>query len=95
MLVVTYDVNVSSPDGARRLRQVAKACERCGVRVQNSVFEVNVDAAHLAVLKAELGAIMDPEQDSIRFYSLGNSYANKIDVMGLHPRVEAGSPLMF
>lgn len=95
MLVVTYDVNVSSPDGARRLRQVAKACERCGVRVQNSVFEVNVDAAHLAVLKAELGAIMDPEQDSIRFYRLGNSYANKIDVMGLHPRVEAGSPLMF
>ena len=95
MLVVTYDVNVSSPDGARRLRQVAKACERCGVLVQNSVFEVNVDAAHLAVLKAELGAIMDPEQDSIRFYRLGNSYANKIDVMGLHPRVEAGSPLMF
>ena len=95
MLVVTYDVNVSSPDGARRLRQVAKACERCGVRVQNSVFEVNVDAAHLAVLKAELGAIMDPEQDSIRFYRLGNSYANKIDVMGLHPRVEAGSPLMI
>ena len=95
MLFVTYDVNVSSPDGARRLRQVAKACERCGVRVQNSVFEVNVDAAHLAVLKAELGAIMDPEQDSIRFYRLGNSYANKIDVMGLHPRVEAGSPLMF
>lgn len=95
MLVVTYDVNVSSPDGARRLRQVAKACERCGVRVQNSVFEVNVDAAHLAVLKAELGAIMDPEQDSIRFYRLGNSYANKIDIMGLHPRVEAGSPLMF
>ena len=95
MLVVTYEVNVSSPDGARRLRQVAKACERCGVRVQNSVFEVNVDAAHLAVLKAELGAIMDPEQDSIRFYRLGNSYANKIDVMGLHPRVEAGSPLMF
>ena len=95
MLVVTYDVNVSRPDGARRLRQVAKACERCGVRVQNSVFEVNVDAAHLAVLKAELGAIMDPEQDSIRFYRLGNSYANKIDVMGLHPRVEAGSPLMF
>ena len=95
MLVVTYDVNVSSPDGARRLRQVAKACERCGVRVQNSVFEVNVDAAHLAVLKAELGAIMDPEKDSIRFYRLGNSYTNKIDIMGRHPRVEAGSPLMF
>ena len=95
MLVVTYDVNVSTPEGAHRLRQVAKACERCGGRVQNSVFEINVDAAHLAVLKAELGAIMDPEKDSIRFYRLGNSYTNKIDIMGRHPRVEAGSPLMF
>ncbi|MGN0763839.1 MAG: CRISPR-associated endonuclease Cas2 [Aristaeellaceae bacterium] len=66
MLVVTCDVNVSTPEDARRLRQVAKACEWCGVRAQSSVFEVNVDAAHLAVLKAELGAIMDPEQDSIR-----------------------------
>ena len=82
MLVVTYDVNVSSPDGARRLRQVAKACERCGVRVQNSVFEVNVDAAHLAVLKAELGAIMDPEKDSLRFYYLGNRYDKKVEHFG-------------
>lgn len=95
MLVVTYDVNVSPPEGAHRLRQVAKTCERYGIRVQNSVFEVNVDAAHLAVLRAERGAIMDPEKDSIRFYRLGNSYTNKIDIMGRHPRVEAGNPLMF
>ena len=95
MLVVAYDVDTTDKAGAKRLRKVAQLCERYGSRVQNSVFEINVDAAHLAVLKAELGAIMDPEKDSIRFYRLGNSYTNKIDIMGRHPRVEAGSPLMF
>lgn len=95
LLVVTYDVNVVTAEGARRLRQVAKACERYGARVQNSVFEVEVDAARLAVLKAELASIIDPQQDSVRFYRLGNSFANKIDVMGKHSRVEAGGPLMF
>ncbi len=47
LLVVTYDVNTAEPSGAQRPRQVAKLCERYGVRVQNSVFEVMVDAAQL------------------------------------------------
>lgn len=38
-VLITYDVNVSSPSGERRLRQVAKACLNYGKRVQNSVFE--------------------------------------------------------
>lgn len=40
--------------GEKRLRTVAKLCERYGNRVQNSVFEVLVDAAQLTVLKYEL-----------------------------------------
>ena len=52
LLVVTYDVNTADPGGAQRLRQVAKLCERYGARVQNSVFEVMVDAAQLTVLKS-------------------------------------------
>ena len=85
LLVVTYDVNTADPGGAQRLRQVAKLCERYGVRVQNSVFEVMVDAAQLTVLKSELRRTMDPEKDSIRFYRLGNSYKTKVDHIGLTP----------
>ena len=60
MLVVTYDVDTSDSAGQKRLRKVAKICERHGMRVQNSVFEVLVDAAQLVVLKQELGkAIID------------------------------------
>ena len=52
LVLVTYDVNTSSAAGQKRLRKVAKLCERYGLRVQNSVFEVLVDAAQLAVLKS-------------------------------------------
>lgn len=45
MLVVTYDVDTSDAAGQKRLRKVAKICARHGMRVQNSVFEVLVDAA--------------------------------------------------
>ena len=67
MLVVTYDVDTSDSAGQKRLRKVAKICERHGMRVQNSVFEVLVDAAQLVVLKQELGKAIDMEQDSVRF----------------------------
>ena len=73
MLVVTYDVDTTNASGQKRLRKVAKICERYGMRVQNSVFEVLLDAAQLVVLKHELEKIIDTEQDSVRFYRLGNS----------------------
>ena len=33
LVIVAYDVNVSSPSGQKRLRKVAKLCERYGLRV--------------------------------------------------------------
>lgn len=95
MLVITYDVNTETEEGARRLRKVAKLCERYGVRVQNSVFEILVDASQLVVLKAELSKIIDMERDSVRFYRLGNSYQQKIETMGRRPVVQAGSALIL
>lgn len=54
-----------------------------------------MDAAQLVVLKQELGKAIDMEQDSVRFYRLGNSYENRIESMGRKPLVEAGSALIF
>lgn len=95
MLVVTYAVNTSTSEGVARLRKVAKLCERYGMRVQNSVFEIVVDAAQLVQLKEGLKSLIDHENDSVRFYRLGNSYLGKIDTLGRTPLVQAGSPLMF
>lgn len=69
-LLVTYDVDTTTPDGARRLRRVAKACEGHGFRVQKSVFEVVCDPKRRLQLEAELHAIIDPHRDSIRIYQL-------------------------
>ena len=95
LMLVTYDVNTSSPAGQKRLRKVAKLCERYGLRVQNSVFEVLVDAAQLAVLKSDLSGAIDLDQDSVRFYRLGNNYQNRITAMGRSGPVQTGEPLLL
>lgn len=95
MLVVAYDVDTTTPEGAKRLRKVAKLCERYGMRVQNSVFEVLVDPAQLATLKAGIQKVIQAETDSVRFYRLGSNYKPKIEVMGRTSLIEAGEPLLI
>ena len=82
LLLITYDVNTTDADGRRRLRTVAKKCTAYGQRVQNSVFECLVDAAQYRMLQSELKGIIDPDKDSLRFYSLGNRYQSKVEHMG-------------
>lgn len=94
LVVVTYDVNTETPEGRRRLRQIAKACVNCGQRVQNSVFECLVDAAQCRALQARLLKIMDTESDSLRFYYLGNHYATKIEHFGKNTGYEPEGVLM-
>lgn len=95
LLVVTYDVDTTNKEGERRLRKVAQLCERYGMRVQNSVFEVLLDAAQLTALKCELEKVIEAEADSIRIYRLGNSYKNKIEVIGKTSVIQAGEPLLL
>ena len=64
LLVVAYDVETTNPAGAKRLRSVAKLCQKYGVRVQNSVFEIETSAAQLVELKGGLQSIIDQEQDA-------------------------------
>ena len=43
MVLVSYDVSTMDAAGKNRLRKVAKECQNHGQRVQNSVFEMNLD----------------------------------------------------
>lgn len=81
-VLITYDVNITSPHGAKRLRNVARACLNYGKRVQNSVFECILTEVQLTVLKNNLNGIIDPNQDSIRFYILGNNWKRKVETLG-------------
>ncbi|MCL2519615.1 MAG: CRISPR-associated endonuclease Cas2 [Spirochaetaceae bacterium] len=73
LILIAYDVNTETPAGKRRLRQVAKVCVNYGQRVQNSVFECELDNALFIKVKHQLENIIDKETDSLRFYRLGNN----------------------
>ncbi|NOY73953.1 MAG: CRISPR-associated endonuclease Cas2 [Gammaproteobacteria bacterium] len=82
LVLITYDVSVTSDGGQRRLRRIAKTCLDYGMRVQNSVFECEVTPAQFVTLKNELMEIFDASEDSIRFYMLGKKGRQKVEHVG-------------
>ena len=88
LMLVSYDVCTQDAAGRRRLRRIADACEDRGIRVQNSVFECNLDWSQWLELKAKLESICDPEVDSLRYYNLGNKYTEKVVHYGAKPSVD-------
>lgn len=82
LVVIAYDVDTTTSAGQKRLRKVARICVACGQRVQNSVFECDIDAATLAELRNELIKVIDESVDSLRFYNLGDNYKNRITQVG-------------
>lgn len=82
MVLITYDVETTTPAGKRRLRKVAKECVNYGRRVQNSVFECLLTEAQFCHLKSLLEFIIDRDSDSIRFYLLGDNWNRRIDCIG-------------
>lgn len=85
LVLITYDVSVVSEGGQRRLRNIAKTCQDYGIRVQNSVFECEIDSSQFTVLKHRLTELFDPEEDSLRFYFLGKKGRNKVEHLGAKP----------
>ena len=81
-VLITYDVNITSPHGAKRLRNVSRACLNYGKRVQNSVFECILTESQFVVLRDQLKGIIDIEQDSVRFYILGKNWKRKVETLG-------------
>lgn len=95
MVLVAYDVNTVDPGGARRLRQVAKACRDYGQRVQNSVFEIELDPALWITLKARLHSIIDPKRDSLRYYYLGANWQRRVEHVGAKPATDLHGVLLI
>lgn len=85
LVLITYDVNTENAAGRKRLRQIARQCVNYGQRVQNSVFECLLDAAQCRLLQAKLCQIIDPKQDSLRFYYLGDRYKSRVEHFGANP----------
>lgn len=94
MVLITYDVNTESEAGKKRLRQVAKACQNYGQRVQNSVFECLIDPARLKLLEAKLEKLVDKEKDSLRYYYLGDEWRGRVKHIGAKPSLDLEGTLI-
>jgi CRISPR-associated protein Cas2 len=95
LVLITYDVNTETDSGKSRLRKVAKQCTNYGVRVQNSVFECNVDTLQCRMLKQNLSEIIDENRDSIRIYYLNEKQKQKIECLGVKKGISVEDALIF
>lgn len=82
MVLISYDVSTNSEGGRSRLRKVARECQNHAQRVQNSVFEADIDYSAFLKLKNRLLKLINENEDSIRFYYLGNQWQRKIEHFG-------------
>lgn len=95
MTLVSYDVSTTDNKGKTRLRKVAKECQNYGQRVQNSVFEIDVDYGTFLEVKDKLLKIIDQQHDSLRIYYLGNNWKHRIEHYGTKETYDPEGVLIF
>lgn len=95
MTLVSYDVSTTDNKGKTRLRKVAKECQNYGQRVQNSVFEIDVDYGTFLKVKDKLVKIIDQQHDSLRIYYLGNNWKHRIEHYGTKETYDPEGVLIF
>lgn len=94
MVLISYDVATTDQAGQRRLRRVAQVCKNYGQRVQYSVFECILDPAQWTRMRQRLADVIDPEQDSLRFYFLGTNWQKRVEHIGAKPGFDQEGPLI-
>jgi CRISPR-associated protein Cas2 len=94
-LLVTYDVNTTTPEGRRRLRKVAQLCEGYGLRIQKSVFEVVCNEADLFQLTDSIRRVIDSDHDSIRIYRMQQGAFQKASSLGTALALPHRDPLIL
>lgn len=94
-ILIAYDVDTVSENGAKRLRKVAKECLNYGQRVQNSVFECVLTEAQYVMLKAKIVSIIKFDLDNVRIYHLGKSRIGKVESIGKETSYDVTAELII
>ena len=94
-ILVTYDVETISEKGQKRLRKVAGICKDYGQRVQNSVFECEVNEVQYTLLKDALKTAIDDKHDSIRLYHLHRNKENCVETLGKITSFDVNQPIII
>ena len=98
LVLITYDVNTQTAAGRKRLRKVAKECTNYGQRVQNSVFECQMDATKCRQVKD----ILEKMKTDVLVLAIENnrnewkiSIRSRIPEIGAHPGFDVTETLIL
>ena len=72
--IVAYDISTN-----KRRTRVAKALQSWGYRIQESVFQLRLDAAGLNAMRARLAALINEAEDVVHIYPLCSTCAERAD----------------
>jgi len=76
-MIVAYDIT-----DERRLNRVAKTMLDYGVRVQKSIFEVEITASAFKELRARIEKIIVAEVDGVKYFPLCEKCAGTVEIIG-------------
>jgi len=76
-IVVSYDIH-----DPKRLVRVAKIMKDYGQRVLKSVFECNIATNTFESMKARVEDVIDPMEDSVRYYFLCDKCLRNNEISG-------------
>lgn len=80
--LISYDLP-STAEGNRRRNRIAKRLEGLGLRVQYSVFELELSPEKLPSVVADLENLIDPKEDSVRIYPFCASCRDRVQRVGV------------
>ncbi len=81
--VVAYDI-----PSDRRRKKVHKALSGFGQWMQYSLFELFLNDKELVLLQNKLEKLLNPKQDSVRFYPLCAACLKQVETVGSRPPEE-------
>ena len=76
-MIVAYDI--ADP---RRLNKVAKIIKDYGIRVQKSIFEVDIDGRRFNEMKGRVEDLIEASEDGVKYFPLCEKCAGTVEIMG-------------
>jgi CRISPR-associated protein Cas2 len=76
-MIVAYDI--AEP---RRLNRVAKVLKDYGIRVQKSIFEVDVDARAFGEMKARIEEVIEAAEDGVKYFPVCEKCSGTLEIIG-------------
>ena len=76
-MIVAYDIA-----DEKRLARVAKVIKDYGIRVQKSIFELEIAPQTFTEMKARIEKEIVPEEDGVKYFPLCEKCAGTLEIIG-------------